>query len=156
MNCKKMNLSILLLGLIAAIIVALPGCKDSKKDKAPQSLAEKMAGKWNVEGTYEKKNGEWVSISAPDDAGWYDFRTDGTVSAYQRTGGKEQTAEMEWSVDETTGEFSLTRNNNKSYPGKVVFESDDRLTFLYPTILDSSTGEPRQGEFKDVLLREKK
>lgn len=156
MNCKKMKSSILLLGLMAAIIIALPGCKDSKKDEAQQTLAQKMLGKWNVEGSYEKEDGKWVIISAPDDEGWYDFRADGTVSAYQRVSGQEQTAEMKWSVDETTGDFSLTRNNKEGYPGKVAFENDDRLTLLYTTTLDPATGELRQGEFKDVLLREKK
>lgn len=156
MNCKKISLSILLLGMMAVIIVALPGCKDNKDKEAKKSLAEKMVGRWTVEGCYEKQNGEWMKISAADDEGWYEFKADSTVSAYQRTSGQEHAAEMEWSVDETTGDFHLTRDGKGTYPGKVVFESDDRLTFLYTTNLDPSTGELHQGEFKDVLLRDKK
>lgn len=156
MNCKKMTLNILLLGLMAAVVVALPGCKDDNKGEAQQSLAQKMLGKWNVEGSYEKKDGKWVIISAPDDEGWYDFRADGTVTAYQRVNGEEQMGEMQWSVDETTSDFSLMRNNNQIFPGTVAFESDDRLALLYTTTFDPAIRDTRQGEFKDVLLREKK
>lgn len=149
MNCKKITLSVFLLGVLATIIVALPGCKDDET-----LTTERMVGKWNVTGMYEKLDGEWVSIFGADDAGWYNFRSDGTVSAYQRTDGKEQEAEMEWHVDDTTGEFYLVKDNKRSLPGTVVFENDDQFALHYTTILDSS-GQPRPGEFKDILQRSK-
>lgn len=156
MNLKKMSLSVLLVGMMAAIIVALPSCKDSKKNETEKTLTEKVVGKWTVTGSYEKQNGKWVSIFGANDAGWYDFKADGTVSAYQRLSGNEQEAEMEWHVDNTTGEFYLVKDNKKSFPGKVVFENDDQFAIHYTTNRDAATGQTYQGEFKDVLQRDKK
>lgn len=151
MKSRKITLSVLLLGIMAIIAVALPGCKD----KAEKSLAEKMIGRWNTTGSYEKLNGEWVKISGEGDKGWYEFRPDGTVSAYQLNSGQEQKVEMEWSVDEATGNCTLIRDNGKTHPGKVVFENDDRFAIHYTTTFDHSIGQTREGEFKDVQQRER-
>lgn len=156
MNYKKISFSILLLGLMATVLIALPGCKDKKNDKAEQTLAEKMVGKWNFEGGYEKQNGEWVCISDADDEAWYDFKPDGTIDAYRHSGEVERSMLMKWSVDKETGDLRIFRESGEPVPIKAVFESDDQFYFYYTTGVEPSTGETREGEFKEVLVRDKK
>lgn len=154
MDSKKITLNVFFLAFIATIIVALPGCKDDSKDNGPKSFAEKVIGKWNVTESYEKIDGEWVGLFGTGDKGWYEFRSDGTLSAYQASSEGEHSAEMKWSVDEATGIFTFTQGNWQSEPLKAVFESDDRFFFLYTTSFDP-TGQSRTGEFKDVQERVK-
>lgn len=153
MNTKKISLHVLFIGLMATLIVALPGCKDDKDGGEEKSLAEKIVGKWIVVDSYEKQGDKWVSLFGADDEGWYVFKTGGSVTAYQRSGDKEKTAEMTWSVDETTGMFILSQDDWQSEPLKVVFESDDEFSFYYTDYSDASTVQPRKGEFKDVHRR---
>lgn len=153
MKSRKITLSVLLLGIMA-IIAVLSGCKENKKNEVQKSLAEKIVGKWNVTGSYEKLNGEWVSIIGEGDECRYDFRPDGIVSAYQRNKGQELSAEIKWSMDEETGKCTFTQENGKVLPLKVVFDNDDQFSIYYTSIFDPSTGQHREGEFKDVQQRE--
>lgn len=147
MNSRKINLRVLLLGIMASIIITLPGCKDD------DSLADKLVGKWNTTGSFEKQNGEWVNILREGDECSYDIRPDGTVTGYQRSGGRERTAEMTWSVDEETSTFSL-HGDGTSFSVKIVFDNDDQFSMYYTTNYDVSPENPRSGEFKDVNVRE--
>lgn len=153
MNRMKNMCNILILGFMAAALVALPGCEDSKKDE--NGLAAKIAGHWNTTGSYEKIDGEWVNIMGANDVCWYKFRPDGTVTAYQRVGDHERLAEMQWTIDEKTAEFRLIQDDGQSFLTQLVFENDDEFALLYTRNYDVSTGQPRIGEFKDVLRRVK-
>ena len=154
MNYKKISLSLLAFTLTAVVLVALPGCKDDEKTE--KSLAEKMVGKWNFEGGSEKQNGEWVRISDADDGAWYDFKPDGTVDAYRHSGEVERSMLMKWSVDKETGDLHIYSETGQPVPVTAVFETGDRFYFYYTTGTNPSTGETREGEFKEVLVREKK
>lgn len=156
MNCKKINLSILLLGLMATVLVALPGCKDDENSETEKTTAEKIVGKWNVEGSYEKLNGEWVRMNDGTDIGWYYFNPDGTLEACRYIGEDEYTARMKWNVEEATGHLLIFGLNGESAEVTGIFENDDRFSFYYTTEMNPETGETRDGEFKEVLVRDKK
>lgn len=152
-NIGKNMRNILYIGIAVLILGMLPGCDDDTKDDARKSFSELIVGHWDTVGSYEKIDGEWVDILAPGDECWYKFRKDGTVSAFQRVGGNERTAEMKWTVDNATGDFRLIRDNGESFASKAVFENDDEFALHYTRNYDTSTDQPRLGEFKDVLRR---
>lgn len=155
MNSKENRLSVLLLSLMAAILVVLPACKGNNKDEAPKSLAERIIGKWNVTGVYTKQNGEWTNTIGEDEEGWFEFRSDSTVTIYRRSGDMKSTMKVKWSVDETTSILTITKEG-QAYSAKMVFENDDRFAFHYTSTVNPSTGEDITGEFKEVLQRDNK
>lgn len=147
--------NILTFGILSILLVALPGCKDDKKNDSPKTLAEKIVGHWDTTGSYEKIDGKWVNIMGANDVCWYKFRPDGTVTAFQRIGDHERLAEMQWTIDEKTAEFRLIQEGGQSFLTQLVFENDDEFSLLYTRNYDVATEQPRIGEFKDVLRRVK-
>ena len=123
-------------------------------DEAQKTLAEKLIGKWNFSKSYEKKNGEWVEISfgLPNE-GWYLYREDGSFTVYSRNGEDEKTSDMNWSVNNVTGELRWVNKDGQSSEVNVVIEEDGTLSVFYLYNLDPSTGQAITGEFQDVLIR---
>lgn len=128
--------------------------KFARMDEAQKTLAEKLIGKWNFSKSYEKKNGEWVEISfgLPNE-GWYLYREDGSFTVYSRNGEDEKTSDMNWSVNNVTGELRWVNKDGQSSEVNVVIEEDGTLSVFYLYNLDPSTGQAITGEFKDVLIR---
>lgn len=125
-----------------------------RMDETNKTLAEKLVGKWKFSKTYEKKSGEWVEISfgIPDE-GTYEYKEDGTATAYSRKGDNELTVNMKWSINNNTGEMlQMTDKGTSSII--VSFEDDNTQILNYTDNFDPATGQVVKGEYKDVLVRE--
>ncbi len=129
-----------------------------KRVDNPEPLfAEKFIGKWNFSKTYEKKNGEWVETGygIPDE-GWYEYKENSSIAVYSRKADKEQTSEMIWAVNAATNEMKYYKDwgGEELYSCKVSFEDDNTINVFYSKNYDPATGKVKEGEFKDVLIRQ--
>lgn len=121
-------------------------------------LAERLLGKWNLEGTYEKKNDVWAKTAygQPDES-WFEYREDGTCTGYFRLGDKEMKMDklfatnqganqVRWMDKETGKEFRICA---------IDFENDYKtLNVYYDKNADPVTRKVYEGEFKDVFVLE--
>lgn len=121
-----------------------------------KNLAEQLVGKWAFQKTYEKKvNGEWVETNfAVPDNGWFKFGENGNCIQHTAKGGKEEEIELQWSIYMTTGEIRWSKDAKTSTTKVALSEDGNMLEHYYMGNRDAETGEIRDGEFKDVLVRE--
>lgn len=129
-----------------------------RMDAAPKNLAERLVGRWIFSKTYEKKNGEWMETSyGRPDEGWHEYRENGSVVFHSRKGDRKQESEMVWNVNCTTGEMHWCKEWGAPdfTTVTVLLDGDDTLSILYSKNYDPATGKVEEGEFKDVLRREK-
>lgn len=124
-------------------------------DRTELNLAEKLLGKWSVVSTYEKVDGEWqeTSFGMPDE-GTQNYREDGTVDYYTRVGDLVNAYSMNWSINIKTGELFWTADGSNINVTTIEFLSNDTLACYYTTNYDVRAEETKQGEFRDVFVRE--
>ncbi len=121
-----------------------------------KSLAEQLIGKWNFSKSYQKKEGQWriITFGIPE-KGWHQYSADGTVTFHSRMNGQDEDSEMKWEVNNETGDMRWYESD----PGKAlsvkVSVDGDTMTVLYSKNFDPVAGQVVEGEFKDVLIREK-
>ena len=123
-------------------------------DKHP---VEQYLGKWLLTGRYQKQDGDWMPITygVPDE-GWSEYKEDGTVTTYARSGDKEQGFKSLWAVNCNTGTMVWYRDVTKKESHTVTVALDgDTMTVFYSQNFDPATGGMIEGEFKDVFVREK-
>lgn len=118
---------------------------------------EQYLGKWLLRGSYQKQDGEWkpITYGVPDE-GWSEYKEDGTVTTYSRTGDKEQGINALWAVNCNTGTMVWYRDPTKKESLTVTTAlDDDTMTVFYSQNFDPATGGMIEGEFKDGFVREK-
>ncbi len=117
---------------------------------------ENYLGKWVFSKSYQKKDGRWQEITfAIPDEGWHEYGEDGFVTFHSRMGGKDQDSRMHWMVNCTTGDMRWFESNPEEASTVNVTVEGDTMTVLYSKNFDPSVGQVIEGEFKDVLIREK-
>ncbi len=132
-------------------------CNNDNGDMtSSKSLEEQLIGKWNFSKSYQKKDGRWqeITFGIPEE-GWHQYNADGTVTFHSRMNGQDEDSEMKWVVNNEIGEMRWYESN----PGKAltvnVSVEGDTMTVLYSRNFDPEVGQVVEGEFKDVLIREK-
>lgn len=121
-----------------------------------KSLEEQLIGKWKFSKSYQKKEGEWqeITFGIPEE-GWHQYNADGIVIFHSRMNGEDEDSEMKWVVNNETGEMRWYESD----PGKAltvnVSVDSDAMTVHYSRNFDPTVGQVVEGEFKDILIREK-
>lgn len=114
-------------------------------------------GRWHFSKSYEKKEGEWKEITygIPDE-GWHEYTEQGTFTAYSRQGGKEHTAApMQWKANAVTDTVSYKPlDSDKVSRVRITLEDDRTMYVFYSVNFDPATGEMREGEYRDLLLKD--
>lgn len=121
-----------------------------------KSLEEQLIGKWNFSKSYQKKDGQWqeITFGIPEE-GWHHYNADGTVTFHSRMNGQDEDSEMKWVVNNETGEMRWYELNPEKALTVNISVDGDTMTVLYVRNFDPSVGQVVEGEFKDVLIREK-
>lgn len=137
-----------------AMITAFTGCNDNNKDSETgilKPIAEHITGKWNLETSYMKKDGNWVESPMPEGQGQtYTIRTDGTVvSTVTAADGFTTLKAGKWTTDEKAGTLTLAiMTVNVLSLNANSFEMGQ-----YGTNTDTETGETLETDFKWRLSR---
>lgn len=125
-------------------------------DTGEKHPVENYLGKWVFSKSYQKKDGQWQEITfAIPEEGWHEYGEDGRVSFHSRMGGKEEDSKKYWMVNCNTGEMRWFDSNPKEASTVNVTIDGDTMTVLYSKNFDPTVGQVVEGEFKDVLIREK-
>ena len=132
-------------------------CNNDNGDMtSSKSLEEQLIGKWNFSKSYQKKDGRWqeITFGIPEE-GWHQYNADGTVTFHSRMNGQDEDSEMKWVVNNETGEMRWYESNPEKALTVNISVDGDTMTVLYVRNFDPSVGQVVEGEFKDVLIREK-
>ena len=132
-------------------------CNNGNDDKtSSKSLENQIIGKWNFSKSYQKKDGQWqeITFGIPEE-GWHQYNADGTVIFHSRMNGKDEDSEMKWEVNNETGEMRWYESDSENALTVNVSVNGDTMTVLYSRNFDPTVGQVVEGEFKDVLIREK-
>ena len=126
-------------------------------DEGQKNFAERLVGRWHFSKSYEKKNGEWKEITygIPDE-GWHEYTEQGTFSTYSRQGDNEHTTDpMQWKANAVTDTVSYKPlDSDKVSRVRITLEDDRTMYVFYSVNFDPATGEMREGEYRDHLLKE--
>lgn len=135
----------------------LTSCDNSNDDKtSSKSLEEQLIGKWNFSKSYQKKDGQWqeITFGIPEE-GYHQYNADGSVMFHSRMNGQDEDSEMKWEVNNETGEMRWYESDPEKALTVNVSVEGDTMTVLYSRNFDPTVGQVVEGEFKDVLIREK-
>ena len=153
----KTRTILLLFSLTVLAGTFMTSCNSGNDDTiSSKSLEEQLIGKWNFSKSYQKKEGQWqeITFGIPEE-GWHQYNADGTVTFHSRMNGQDEDSEMKWAVNNETGEMRWYESD----PGKAltvnVSVDGDTMTVLYARNFDPEVGQVVEGEFRDVLIREK-
>ncbi len=135
----------------------MTSCNNGNDDSTSlNSLEEQLIGKWVFSKSYQKKDGQWKEITfAIPDEGWHEYSEDGFVKFHSRMNGKDEDIKMHWMLDSDTGEMLWFVSNPEEASRVKVSVDGDIMTVLYSKNFDPVAGHVVEGEFKDVLIREK-
>lgn len=126
-------------------------------DEGQKNFAGRLVGRWHFSKSYEKKEGEWKEITygIPDE-GWYEYTEQGTFIAYSRQGDNEHTTEaMQWKANAATDTVSYKPlDSDKVSRVRITLEDDRTMYVFYSVNFDPATGEMREGEYRDLLLKD--
>lgn len=126
-------------------------------DEGQKNFAERLVGRWHFSKSYEKKEGEWKEITyGIPDGGWYEYTEQGTFIAYSRQGDNEHTTEaMQWKANAATDTVSYKPlDSDKVSRVRITLEDDRTMYVFYSVNFDPATGEMREGEYRDLLLKD--
>lgn len=126
-------------------------------DEGQKNFAERLVGRWHFSKSYEKKEGEWKEITyGIPDVGWYEYTEQGTFIAYSRQGDNEHTADpMQWKANAATDTVSYKPlDSDKVSRVRITLEDDRTMYVFYSVNFDPATGEMREGEYRDLLLKD--
>lgn len=101
---------------------------------------------WRVEGDH---------LWHPDE-GWHEYTEQGTFSTYSRQGDNEHTTDpMQWKANAVTDTVSYKPlDSDKVSRVRITLEDDRTMYVFYSVNFDPATGEMREGEYRDLLLKE--
>lgn len=126
-------------------------------DEGQKNFAERLVGRWHFSKSYEKKNGEWeeITYSIPDE-GWHEYTEQGTFIAYSRQGDNEHTSDpMQWKANAATDTVSYKPLDSDKVSRVRITLKDDRTMYVFYSVnFDPVTGEMREGEYRDILLKD--
>lgn len=126
-------------------------------DEGQKNFAERLVGRWNFSKSYEKKNGEWeeITYSIPDE-GWHEYTEQGTFIVYSRQGDNEHTSDpMQWKANAATDTVSYKPLDSDKVSRVRITLKDDRTMYVFYSVnFDPATGAMREGEYRDLLLKD--
>ncbi len=126
-------------------------------DEGQKNFAERLVGRWHFSKSYEKKEGEWKDITygIPDE-GWHEYTEQGTFITYSRQGDNEHTTDpMQWKANAATDTVSYKPlDSDKVSRVRITLEDDRTMYVFYSVNFDPATGEMREGEYRDLLLKD--
>lgn len=154
---KKNVLTLFCITLLT--LAGFPLCSNKKNNGEAicKPISENLPGKWTMTKSYEKKYGEWKEITygIPDE-GWHEYTEQGTFIAYSRQGDDEHTADpMQWKANAATDTVSYKPlDSDKVSRVRITLEDDRTMYVFYSVNFDPATGEMREGEYRDLLLKD--
>ncbi len=154
MKTKAIILFLILTMLSGTALTSCGSVNDN--DKELNILSKSIIGKWNFSKSYQKKDGQWqeITFGIPEE-GWHHYNADGTVTFHSRMNGQDEDSEMKWVVNNETGEMRWYESDPEKALTVNVSVNGDTMTVLYSRNFDPTVGQVVEGEFKDVLIREK-
>lgn len=154
MKTKAIILFLILTMLSGTALTSCGSVNDN--DKELNILSKSIIGKWNFSKSYQKKDGKWqeITFGIPEE-GWHHYNADGTVTFHSRMNGQDEDSEMKWVVNNETGEMRWYESDPEKALTVNVSVNGDTMTVLYSRNFDPTVGQVVEGEFKDVLIREK-
>lgn len=126
-------------------------------DEGQKNFAERLVGRWHLSKSYEKNEGEWKEITyGIPDVAWYEYTEQGTFIAYFRQGDNERTsAPMQWKANAATDTVSYkSLDSDKVSRVRITLKDDRTMYVFYSVNFDPATGEMREGEYRDLLLKD--
>ncbi len=153
----KIRNILLLLCLTLMSGTSLASCNNGDEDITVSNLTTKnIIGKWVFSKSYQKNDGQWkeITFGIPDE-GWHEYCEDGFVKFHSHMNGKDEDVKMHWMLDSDTGEMLWFVSTTEEASRVKVSVDGDIMTVLYSRNFDPTIGQVVEGEFKDVLIRDK-
>ena len=137
--------------------IMVPKMHYRRIDKAPETLADFMVGKWSLSKRYKKVDGRWVELTQdlPEEC-WCEYTEAGKFTTYTRwSDGKEWLNEdMLWRVYENDGVVMyLPSENSPAYFRISLEDNDNTMIMNYSENFDPNLEEQVNTEYKDILVR---
>ena len=125
-----------------------------RSDNDPKLLEEQLIGRWQFSHSYEMGPEGWVDATfGVVDAGYYEFRQDGTATSYCQIDNIEQKYDITWSSNTIDKTIIWTGLEEEPILFSVAIEDDTTLSVYFSNSRDIKTGEKLPGEYKDVFVR---
>lgn len=126
-------------------------------DNEPQTIAERLVGRWTLAQRYEKVNGEWVEITDNLPAEhWCEYTEAGTYTRWSN-GEEQQSEDTEWMMYEPEGVMAYGDMIDWKFSYFRLALEDDytRMVMNYAEDYDPDLDEQVNTEYKDILMKVK-